>query len=140
MIVLFFKKDIIFKRYTLSVKKLWKSPALAHTTMAFQKQSPLLPFFNYAYSKLRQSGTMYRINQKWSDKSIAKCESDPLEPISFHKIVSLVALLLCGIFCSMLILIFEIIYEKESRKQENYHFLRMKPSIKNPGENSNLAL
>ena len=101
---------------TLAVKILWKSQALSHNSMLVQKQSPLLPFFNHAYTKLRQSGTMYRINQKWSDKSIAKCESDPLEPISFHKIVSLVALLLCGIFCSMLFLVFEIICKKRIKK------------------------
>ena len=104
----------ISKRYTLAVKILWKSPALSHTSMAFQKQSPLLPFFNYAYTKLRQSGTLYRINRKWSDKSIVKCESDPLEQISFYKIVSLITLLMLGILCSTVILAFERF--KKSRK------------------------
>ena len=92
-------------------KVLWKSPALTHNTMMFPKGSPLLPFFNHAYTKLRQSGALYRINEKWDDKSIPiKCELDPLEPISLYKIVSVFALLVFGLTCATIALGFEMIY------------------------------
>ena len=88
--------------------------------MLFQKGSPILPFFNHAYTKLRQSGALWRINQNWADKSIGKCETDPLEPISFNKIVSLVALLLLGICSSFAINGFEILVKKRLKITENY--------------------
>ena len=87
--------------------------------MYFQKKSPILPFFNHAYNKLRQSGALWRINQNWADKSIGKCETDPLEPISFNKIVSLVALLLLGICSSLVILLLEILVKKGLKQEQN---------------------
>ena len=88
---------------------------LSHDSMAFPKGSPLLPFFNNAYNKLRQTGALQRIKEKWSNKSIpVKCESDPLEPISFHKIVFVIALLFFGCSCATTILVFEIVYKAKN--------------------------
>ena len=104
----------------MAVRILWKAQDLSHNTMLFQKKSPILPFFNHAYTKLRQSGALWRINQNWADKSIGKCQTDPLEPISFNKIVSLIALLLLGICSSFAIHVFEILIKKRLKKSENY--------------------
>ena len=99
------------------VKILWKSPALTHDSMMFPKGSPLLPFFNHAYGKLRQSGALYRINEKWIDRSIPiKCDSDPLEPISVYKVASLLALLLFGLISAVITFGFELIYNARKLK------------------------
>ena len=34
-------------------------------SIAFTKGSPLLPFFKNVYPKIRQSGTLHRLKQKW---------------------------------------------------------------------------
>ena len=76
------------------------------------KGSPIMPFFNYAFNKLRQTGALYREKKKWIPKeNTFKCTEDPLEPISFQKIVSLTGFLfLLG--CSCIILAIEIIHSK----------------------------
>ena len=85
--------------------------------MVLPKGSPLLPFFNHAYNKLRQTGALYRIKQKWIDKNISvNCKSDPLEPISFYKIVSVVVLLIFGLGSAIIILAFEIIWKTTKSK------------------------
>ena len=77
------------------------------------KGSPIMPFFNYAFNKLRQTGALYREKKKWIPKeNTFKCTEDPLEPISFHKIVSLPGLLFFGIVFSCIILAIEIIKSK----------------------------
>ena len=118
-------------KISMIVKVLWKSPTLIHNSMMFPKGSPLLPFFNHAYTKLRQSGALYRINKKWEDKSTPiKCESDPLEPISFYKIVSVLALLIFGLTCAAITLGFELIYHKRKLKRSNLSYLSTTPSKK----------
>ena len=81
----------------------------------FQKGSPLVPFFKYAYGKLRQTGTLTRIKQKWEKKEIsANCGSNQLRPISFNKIVSLIVLLLLGMSIAFLISVIEIFYKRRA--------------------------
>jgi hypothetical protein len=71
-----------------------------------------MPFFNYAFNKLRQTGALYREKKKWIPKeNTFKCTEDPLEPISFHKIVS-AGLLFFGIGLSCIILAIEIVHSK----------------------------
>ena len=56
------------------------------------------------------------ISIETTGKSIpTKCESDPLEPISFYKIVSVFALLLFGLTCATITLGFEFFYEDEMK-------------------------
>ena len=88
------------------MKIVWTSQALNHNSMMVQKHSPLLPFLNHAYHKMRQSGALHRINEKWADKSNVKFESDPLEPISLQKIVSSLVLLLFGFIFATAVLAF----------------------------------
>ena len=95
--------------------------------MMLQKRSPLLPFFNHAYNKLRQSGTLYRINEKWKDMGNSKCESDPLEPISIQKIASSLVLLLLGFIFAPAILAIEMMKSK-SVKTKNIS-KRIRPKI-----------
>ena len=73
--------------------------------MALLKGSPLLPFFNHAYNKLRQNGAMARIKAKW-DNSL-KCEANSLEPISIEKMGSLLLMMLSGIVLASFIFILE---------------------------------
>ena len=96
--------------------------------MILPKGSPLSPFFNHAYNKLRQTGALYRIKEKWMDKDFpVKCKSDPLEPISFDKIVSAVVLLLFGLCCAMIIFIFEIIWKTNESKFGSYFIQQKEP-------------
>ena len=95
------------------LKILWKSPVVKFESMTFPKGSPILPFFNYAFNKIRQTGALYRVKKKWMDKeNTFKCQLDPLEPISIHKIVSLVVLLFFAICSTFIILAVEILFKK----------------------------
>ena len=81
----------------------------------FQKGSPLVPFFKYAYGKLRQTGTLARIKQKWEKKEISgNCGSNQLRPISFNKIASVIVLLLLGTCIAFLISVIEIFYKRRA--------------------------
>ena len=85
--------------------------------MLFPKGSPLLPFFNNAYNKLRQTGTLQRIKEKWLNKDkLVKCKSNPLDRISFYKIVSKFALLCFGASCAVTIFGLEIIHKLKNSK------------------------
>ena len=82
--------------------------------MALPKGSPLLPFFNHAYNKLRQNGFMARVKAKWEDKSIpSKCEPNSMEPISIEKMGSLLLMMLNGIGLASFIFILEKIYKTQ---------------------------
>ena len=80
--------------------------------MALLKGSPLLPFFNYAYNKLRQNGALTRMKAKWEDKPL-KCEANSLEPISIEKIGSLLLMMLSGIVLASFIFILENFYKTQ---------------------------
>ena len=84
-------------------------PGKSHSSFGFPKGSPLIPFFRHAYNKLRQTGALHRHNKKWRtrDESIGCGSKNELAPISFNKIVSLVALLLLGIFLALITIMFE---------------------------------
>ena len=72
------------------------------------KGSPLLPFFNHAYNKLRQNGALARYESKWEDKDIPlKCEGNSLEPISIEKMGLLLLMMLSGIVLASFIFILE---------------------------------
>ena len=74
-----------------------------------------MPFFKYAYGKLRQTGTLARIKQKWEKKGISgSCGSNQLKPISFNKIASVIVLLLLGISIAFLISVIEIFYKRRA--------------------------
>ena len=96
--------------------------------MVLPKGSPLLPFFNHALNKLRQSGTLHRIKEKWMNKDIPlKCESNPLEPISFYKIISVVVLLLFGFATATIIFVFEFLFKSEDTKFGEHLILQREP-------------
>ena len=92
------------------------SPGKSHSSFAFPKASPLLPFFRHAYNKIRQTGALHRLSKKWrtQDESIGCNSKNELAPISFNKIVSLIALLLLGIFLALV----TIMFEKKLKKKE----------------------
>ena len=118
--------DELFTLYSLiqghqpcSLKILWKSHVSSHISMVFPKGSPLLPFFNYAYNKIRQTGALHRIKEKWVDiDHKSTCQSNPLQPISFHKIVSLFTFLLFGICWTFVILVIEVYSKKKVNPTE----------------------
>ena len=77
--------------------------------MALHKASPLLPFFNYAYNKLRQNGALTRMKAKWEDKDNSlKCEANSVEPISIEKMGSLLLMMLSGMGVASIIFISEM--------------------------------
>ena len=109
------------------LKVAWKSSGKHQYSFAFPKNSPLAPFFKYAYGKIKQSGALYRINEKWKQtgKSLNCDSKNSLSPISFNKIVSLISLLAFGIILSIITMVVEKMYnritasgEKESSDQK----------------------
>ena len=75
--------------------------------MALLKGSPLLPFFNYAYNKLRQNGALTRMKAKWEVRS-SKCEANSVEPISIEKMGSLLLMMFGGMGLASIIFISEM--------------------------------
>ena len=96
------------------LKVAWKSSEKIQNSFAFPKNSPLVPFFKYAYGKIKQSGALYRINEKWKQTGqSSNCDStDSMSPISFNKIVSLIGLLVFGIILSIITMAVEKIYRR----------------------------
>ena len=103
------------------LKVLWKSSSKNLESIVFQKGSPLTPFFKNAYSKIRPTGTFYRLKQKWKQvgKSSKSCNANVLRPISFNKIVSLITILFCGICLMLFIISFEIALKSRQGKLED---------------------
>ena len=98
-----------------ALKVLWKSPEKRHQSFGLPKGSPMVPFFKHAYNKLRQTGTLYRIQEKWRQtKRIGKCGANSLRPISLKKIISIIVLLLMGISIAFLVCVVEFFYMRRT--------------------------
>ena len=97
-------------------------------SMIFPKESPLLPFFKYVYNKIRQNGALHRIKKKWVDIEYrSTCQSSPLQPISFHKIVSLFTLLFFGMCWTFIILVIEVYSKKKVSNMQSIDVHVVKP-------------
>ena len=98
------------------LKYVWISPEKSLYSYAFPKASPLLPFFKHAYSKIRQSGALQRVNKKWmKDTKSLNCDSGiSMEPITLNKIGSLIALVIMGLLLAIVALIIEVFKDKIS--------------------------
>ena len=79
-----------------------------------------MPFFRHAYNKIRQTGALHRHSKKWrTEDQPTGCDSkNLLMPISFNKIISLVALLLFGTFLALGTSFFEKMYLKKARGEK----------------------
>ena len=83
------------------------------------KGSPLLPFFNHAYNKLRQNGALTRLKAKWEDKDNSlKCEANSLEPISIARMGSLFLMMLSGMGLAFITFILEIFYRTKGFRRQ----------------------
>ena len=87
-----------------------------------------MPFFKNIYSKMRQSGALYRLRQKWKQvgKSSKHCNVNGLRPISFKKIVSLIIVMVMGVCLALFIIIGEKIAFKIKmiqKKNQKHKFL-----------------
>ena len=93
------------------------SPGKSHASFAFPKGSPLLPFFRHAYNKIRQTGALHRHSKKWrTEDQPTGCDSKNLvTPISFNKIISLLALVLLGISLASITSLCENMHSKMAR-------------------------
>ena len=111
-------EGMIYASKSCAIKVLWQSSQSSKQSFGFLKNSPLLPFFKYAYKKLRQTGTLKRISEKWRDiTKSSKCGVNSLKPISLNKIASLFVLLLIGIIFALIILIIESLLAKTKVKK-----------------------
>ena len=65
--------------------------------------------FKNAYNQIRQAGALLRLKQKWQTKSSSTICGDTqnMKPISFNKIVSVIVLLLLGLFLAIILLSIE---------------------------------
>ena len=106
------------------LKVAWKSSGKHQYSFAFPKNSPLAPFFKYAYGKIKQSGALYRINEKWKQTgNPSNCDSkDSMSPISFNKIVSLIGLLVFGIILSIITMAVEKMYRRLTASAEKISY------------------
>ena len=98
------------------LKYVWISPEKSLYAYAFPKASPLLPFFKYAYSKIRPSGALQRVKRKWMKNAYSlNCDSDnSMEPITLNKIGSLIALVIMGVLFAIVALTIEVFKDKIS--------------------------
>ena len=96
------------------LKYVWISPEKTIYTYAFPKASPLLPFFKHAYSKIRQSGALQRVNKKWMKKvQHLNCNSNQsIEAITLNRIGSLIVLLIIGVLFAILAVLIELCHDK----------------------------
>ena len=112
----FIIEGMVYFSKPCELKYVWISPEKNIATYAFPKGSPLLPFFKHAYSKIRQSGALQRVNRKWmkNAKSL-NCHSDnSIEPITLNRIGSLIALVIMGVLFAIVALIIEVFKDKIS--------------------------
>ena len=98
--------SLLYFSKSCELKILWTSPDKWDLSFGFPKRSPLIPFFKYAYKKLRQVGTLKRISEKLNRKS-SKCESTGVKPISVNTIGSLLVLLSFGFLLAVFIFLME---------------------------------
>ena len=103
-------KNMEYYSKPCELKYVWKSPEKSFYAYAFPKASPLLPFFKYAYSKIRQSGALHRVNRKWmkNAKSMNCDSNNSMEPITLNRIGSLIALVIMGVLFAIVALIIEV--------------------------------
>jgi hypothetical protein len=103
------------------LKYVWISPEKSLHAYAFPKSSPLLPFFKYAYSKIRQSGALQRINRKWmkNAKSLNCDSNNSMEPITLNRIGLLIALIIMGVLFAVVALIIEVYKDQRCHKIRN---------------------
>ena len=64
-----------------SLKILWKSQIVTHESIVLPKGSPLLPFFNHAYHKIKQNGALQKIKNKWAKIGSQSSICQPMQPI-----------------------------------------------------------
>ena len=102
--------SMLYASKPCEIKVLWQSSQPSQQSFGFPKNSPLLPFFRYAYKKLRQVGALKRISERWK-KTSSKCELNDLKPISFKTIGSLIALLSFGFLAAFITFFLEKIYK-----------------------------
>ena len=76
-----------------------------------------MPFFRHAYNKIRQTGALHRHSKKWrTEDQPTGCDSKNLvTPISFNKIISLLALVLLGISLASITSLCENMHSKMAR-------------------------
>ena len=87
--------------------------------IAVKKGSPLVPFFNYGYNKLRQTGTLYKIKKKWEKKGVPNtCGSNLTKPVSLNKLASAVVLLLLGCCIAFLISVIEVFHKRREEAKK----------------------
>ena len=85
-----------------------KSKPYRFKLLPLLKGSPLHPFFNYNYNKLRQNGALFRFHLKWANKDNSlECEVNSLDPISIKKMGSLLLMLLGGMVLPTIIFMLE---------------------------------
>ena len=77
-------------------------------SFALQKNSPYKIFMNKAFLKMDVSGQLHRMSQKWK---INEPNCQPLirkgNPLNFEKLVSLFLILVIGVICSLIVMIYE---------------------------------
>ena len=96
-----------YSRNPCLIKLLWKSQGSFYESYGFPKNSPLFPFFNHAYKKIRESGAYQKKQSKWAVSDTKNCKSVTISSVPMKKVISLFGLLLCGVVFSSLILVFE---------------------------------
>ena len=102
-----------YNKEACSMKVLWIAPGRLYESFGFAKNSPLLPFFNLAYKKLKESGALIRSHNQWVNPIKLQCKKDnELKPILLEKIVLLFSFFASGICFAFVVLAAELFYQR----------------------------
>ncbi len=89
----------------------------APTVVAFPPDSELVGVFNHFLLKLQQSGAYDRLREKWSKQGSVVTDEGKVEPVPLDQLAFPALIVLLGVSCSVIVLIFEYLQGKLSQKE-----------------------
>ena len=85
--------------------------------MAFPPDSELVGVFNHFLLKLQQSGAYDRLREKWSKQASVVTDEGEVKPVPLDQLAFPALIVLLGVTCSVIVLIFEYLQGKLSQKK-----------------------
>ena len=96
------------------LKVLWISPQSLPCSLAFPKNSPILPFFNYVYHQLAETGIKNGYYKRWIKSQNSACHVNEISGMTLKKTTLLFVVLGGGIILSFFLLATEILKRKKA--------------------------
>ena len=120
--VAFFNIDTVidadFQDIICYYKYAWISPQINQASFAFQKNSTLIPFFNYVLQEIREKGMLEELFRKWTPRKFKECKkSEDIKGISIYRVILILILFCSGILLAMITMVFEVILNKMKEQE-----------------------